>query len=202
MSDIYLGKIIAFIKGMMKQAQIDGSILGIEVADNLPEVGKENIFYLVPKEEGTANNMFDEYIYKNNTWELVGMAGIDYTLPIATKDTLGGIKVGNGLKADDTGVLNNDFYKVKLDPNGQIETVSGFANLLEFLGIDPEETCMKTFVCNYVLDEPVDGISVMLDTFLCTHYPTESSTYSILKIVQLNELNGMRVTCQYTYNKN
>lgn len=36
-----------------------------------------NMFYLVPAANGTSPNMFMEYIYANNSWELFGSVAID-----------------------------------------------------------------------------------------------------------------------------
>ena len=43
------------------------------VVDQLPTENIDpNVIYIVPKQEGTASNVREEYIYINNQWELVG----------------------------------------------------------------------------------------------------------------------------------
>ena len=49
----------------------------IEVVTELPETGESNVIYLVPKQDTGDNNIFDEYIYVNNDWELIGNTDID-----------------------------------------------------------------------------------------------------------------------------
>ena len=45
----------------------------IKVVNALPTVGEANTFYFVPKNLGsTTNNIYDEYVYTNNKWELIG----------------------------------------------------------------------------------------------------------------------------------
>lgn len=45
----------------------------IKVVNALPTVGEANTFYFVPKNLGsTTNNVYDEYVYTNNKWELIG----------------------------------------------------------------------------------------------------------------------------------
>lgn len=40
--------------------------------DALPEIGEENVIYLVPKASGVAENAKDEYVWLNGQWELIG----------------------------------------------------------------------------------------------------------------------------------
>ena len=49
----------------------------IEVVTELPETGEANVIYLVPKETEDENNVFDEYIWINDEWELIGTTDID-----------------------------------------------------------------------------------------------------------------------------
>lgn len=45
----------------------------IKVASALPTIGEANTFYFVPKNLGsTTNNAYDEYVYTNDEWELIG----------------------------------------------------------------------------------------------------------------------------------
>ena len=49
----------------------------IEVVTELPETGEANVIYLVPKQDEDENNVFDEYIWINDDWELIGTTDID-----------------------------------------------------------------------------------------------------------------------------
>ena len=49
----------------------------IIVVDVLPATGKTNAIYLVPKQDTGDNDVFDEYIYVNDDWELIGTTEID-----------------------------------------------------------------------------------------------------------------------------
>ena len=44
----------------------------ISVVQQLPEVGVSNKIYLLANESGKANNIYDEYIWINSTWEFIG----------------------------------------------------------------------------------------------------------------------------------
>ena len=52
-------------------------ILEIQIVDELPEVGQEGILYLVPSEDSSEGNLYEEYVWVNDTWEQVGSASID-----------------------------------------------------------------------------------------------------------------------------
>lgn len=47
-----------------------------KVVTELPETGEENIIYLVPK-AGEGNDVHDEYIWVNSTYELIGTTAVD-----------------------------------------------------------------------------------------------------------------------------
>lgn len=49
----------------------------IEVVTELPETGEANVIYLVPKQTEDENNVFDEYIWINDDWELIGTTDVD-----------------------------------------------------------------------------------------------------------------------------
>ncbi len=58
--------------------------ISIEVVDTLPTTGEDNKIYLVPK-EGSTGDVYNEYIWVNNTWELIGTTQVDLT-GYATED--------------------------------------------------------------------------------------------------------------------
>lgn len=43
----------------------------------LPQTGESNVIYLVPKSTSETDNVFDEYIWIDNDWELIGTTEID-----------------------------------------------------------------------------------------------------------------------------
>lgn len=58
--------------------------ISIEVVNTLPTTGEDNKIYLVPK-EGSTGDIYNEYIWVNNTWELIGSTQVDLT-GYATQD--------------------------------------------------------------------------------------------------------------------
>jgi hypothetical protein len=49
------------------------------VVDVLPEVGEENVLYLVPNTNLQDSNIKDEYLWLDGKWELIGSTAIDLT---------------------------------------------------------------------------------------------------------------------------
>lgn len=54
-----------------------GGHLTKKVVNSLPTTGQENIIYLVPKSSSEAGNVYDEYQWISNKWELMGDSKID-----------------------------------------------------------------------------------------------------------------------------
>lgn len=65
------------------KSEIDNKIASIvtttfEVVDELPQQGESNVIYLVPNEQ-SDDNEYEEYIWVNNKWELIGTTKVDLT---------------------------------------------------------------------------------------------------------------------------
>lgn len=115
--------------------------LKIEIVDNLPETGESNIIYLVPSQKTTAESIYDEYIYINGSWEMIGSTAIDladyYTkedinallLNYVTSSDIeeklkGYVKSNDYATKDNAGIIKvDDIYNVSVD-NGAIHTNS------------------------------------------------------------------------------
>lgn len=48
----------------------------IKIVDTLPTTGEENVIYFIPK-TGSNNDSYDEYMWINNKWELIGTTAVD-----------------------------------------------------------------------------------------------------------------------------
>lgn len=48
-----------------------------EIVASLPSAGASNILYLVAKTSSESGNIYDEYLYIGDSWELVGSTGMD-----------------------------------------------------------------------------------------------------------------------------
>lgn len=108
------------------KGEVDNKIASIitttfEVVDRLPEQGESNVIYLVPNEQA-ADNEYEEYIWVNNKWELIGTTRVDLT-PYYTSEQVD--QLLNPINNSVTSLQQN-----KLDKN------LGADNANKHLGID------------------------------------------------------------------
>lgn len=60
-----------------------------EIVQTLPTTGqKTNVIYLVPKSSGGEQDGYDEYMWINSQWELIGTTDIDLSVASTTQDGL------------------------------------------------------------------------------------------------------------------
>ncbi len=65
----------------------DPGVVKFVVVTALPEEDAENAIYLLPNEEGAAENLFDEYIFVDGKWEKIGSAAVAVDLDEYVKKT-------------------------------------------------------------------------------------------------------------------
>ena len=58
----------------------DPGAIKLLIVNELPSVGNEDTLYFVPKENPETTDLYDEYMYINNQWELLGEKQIDIDL--------------------------------------------------------------------------------------------------------------------------
>ena len=59
-------------------------LLEIEFVDELPETGEAGVLYLVPVEDGEDPNNYEEYIWAEDEWELIGSTAVDISNMVTT----------------------------------------------------------------------------------------------------------------------
>ncbi|MDY2736753.1 hypothetical protein [Intestinibacter sp.] len=52
----------------------------LEVVTELPKIGKKNQIYLVPNKSSVSGDVYDEYIWINDTWEFLGNKRLELTI--------------------------------------------------------------------------------------------------------------------------
>ena len=62
--------------------------LSREIVEALPENANENVIYMVRREGGTGQDVYNEYMYINGTWEIIGDTSVDLTDYAKTEDIL------------------------------------------------------------------------------------------------------------------
>lgn len=73
--------------GEFKGEKGDPGAVKFVVVSELPEVGDENVMYLLPNTDVQEKNNYDEYIFTNNTWEKIGTASVEVDLTDYVKNT-------------------------------------------------------------------------------------------------------------------
>jgi hypothetical protein len=53
--------------------------LSREIVETLPENANENVIYMVLREDGTGQDVYNEYMYINGAWEIIGDTSVDLT---------------------------------------------------------------------------------------------------------------------------
>lgn len=135
----------------------------------------DKTFYLVPTEDGTSPDLFTEWVYVNNAWEMFGSAKIDLTdyvknTDIATTTKAGIVKInptyGVGI-FNDTLVINGAFADEVKAGNNSTKAVSTyrqhestFYGLAKASGHDEKDS---TLPVGQYTDEAKSSIQNMLD---------------------------------------
>lgn len=69
-------------------------VLQVKKVDELPEEGEEGILYLLPASDPETGNYFEEYLWIDSAWELIGSSAVDISNMVTTdtEQTITGIK--------------------------------------------------------------------------------------------------------------
>lgn len=94
------------VADMIAQAVSSSGGFSISVVQSLPSTGLTGTFYFVPN-SGSGDNIYDEYLYVNNSWEKIGTNGIDLTGYVPTSRTINSkaLTTNITLTASDVGAL-------------------------------------------------------------------------------------------------
>lgn len=85
---VLAGEIDALKTGVYTKQQTDNAIataiaavnhLSREIVEVLPENANENVIYMVLRGDGTGQDVYNEYMYINKAWEIIGNTSVDLT---------------------------------------------------------------------------------------------------------------------------
>lgn len=94
---VLAGEIDALEASVYTKQQTDNAIaaaiaavdhLSREIVETLPETANENVIYMVRREGGTGQDVYNEYMYINGVWEIIGDTSVDLTDYAKTEDIL------------------------------------------------------------------------------------------------------------------
>ena len=120
---------------------------GFQVVSELPASGKSNVIYLVSKSQTSEDNIYDEYIWVNNDWELIGTTQIDLSNYV-TNDSL-------------SSTLSN--YVTTTSLNSTLENYSTTSEINQTLNNYVTKGLLVTTLQDYVLQ---DSLNTTLDNYV------------------------------------
>ena len=94
---VLAGEIGALKTGVYTKTETDSAIakaiaavdhLSREIVETLPENASENVIYMVLRGDGTGQDVYNEYMYINGAWEIIGDTSVDLTGYAKTEDIL------------------------------------------------------------------------------------------------------------------
>ena len=62
-------------------------VINLLIVNELPQVGRNDTLYFVPKQDTETSDLYDEYIWLDNQWEIVGERQIEVDLTDYVKNT-------------------------------------------------------------------------------------------------------------------
>lgn len=133
---------VAFLTGKVKEliAFINqAGLKSIQIVEELPEVGDPTVLYLLAKEDSNEGDYYDEYLWIDDAWELIGTTQIDLSdyCTLSTDQTITGVKT---LKSDTsttylylqnsytTGYFRLEGYWFQIDKNLGARNISPITN--------------------------------------------------------------------------
>lgn len=143
----------------------------------------ENTFYLVPASDGASPDMFVEWIYTNNAWEMFGSASVDLS-GYQTKITASGVLKGNGSGGVSAATAGTD-YGTYSKPSGGIPSTDMTEAVQTSLG--KADTALQSAP---VADVQVNGTSIVNNNV--ANVPLAGTTDA--GVVKVASGNGIKMT--------
>ena len=80
-SELFVRRFVTTEQGKLKEELLEeiGKLGRIEIrrVDVRPQTGESGVIYLVPSEKTETDNVYDEYLWINSAWELIGTTAVD-----------------------------------------------------------------------------------------------------------------------------
>ncbi len=114
------------VNGLIATAIGNINSFDVEVVNALPSTNiKDHTIYFVSKSGGDTGDVYDEYMYINNTWELIGTTAVDLSGYVPTSRTINNKALTSNiiLNASDVGALPSNTVIPTVPTN-----VSSFTN--------------------------------------------------------------------------
>ena len=133
----------SYILGRIKGS--GGAGVNYVVVEELPTVGEEGTIYLVPKEDSKTDNVYNEYMYIEDEWELIGDTQADLTDYLKEED----LKTINGNSIVGSGDIKTEIIQYSTVPTASADTVG---KIIQYTG-----TTDSTYTNGYFYQCVSDG---------------------------------------------
>lgn len=89
-----------------------GAGLDVKIVEELPQTGKALTIYFIHNQDKEAPNYYDEYMWIQNAWEMIGTTQIDLNdyvkfTDYATDNKSGTFKTGSGIRVAANGIISS-----------------------------------------------------------------------------------------------
>ena len=110
----------------------------IEVVNALPNTGDSKIIYLINNGSSEEQNIYDEYVYVNNTWEHIGTTKVDLS-NYATKEYVDNKNVSFTVTIPTTGWTETSPYSLEIAIEGILATDNPIVGLINIESSEQKE---------------------------------------------------------------
>ena len=104
------------------------STVSILVVQQLPQTGETNVIYFVPRNIPNTDDIYNEYIYVNNKWELIGNTQIDLT-GYATENWVN-LQIADFLTSNEIETLVNTAINTAISSLAAVARTGDYSDLL------------------------------------------------------------------------
>lgn len=149
---------------------------GFQVVSELPASGESNVIYLVSKSQTSEDNIYNEYIWVNNDWELIGTTQIDlsnYVTNDSLSNTLSNYVTTTSLNStlenysttsEINQTLNNYVLQDNLNTtlNSYVTSSSLTRTLQDYVPISDFTIALSNYVTNSALNTRLNNKSIQV----------------------------------------
>lgn len=106
-----------------------GGITGLDIVivDTLPQVGATNTIYFILTKQGNTGDIYDEYMYINSTWELIGTTQVDLSSKADKADTVLDTTLSRGRASNRTVGTGSFAFGSQVEASGAYSHAEGNA---------------------------------------------------------------------------
>lgn len=178
LDDIKADKENTFTKREVEELIANIKTSHFQVVEDLPEIGQENVIYLIHKIDQEFDDIFDEYVWMNNAYEMVGSTKVDLSNCVMrdelASELLNYVTTGNLI-----GTLNNFYTKSVTDEKYEPKFPNSYDYGIQSISYGNGESGYKKYKNGLLEQWGVATSSANGDTEFILHQPYRDTNFSI-----------------------